>query len=124
MIELATDSTGARDRARLDLAPGSPPGTGLGGARGLVMVAVSGSRAPRDATVVAADLARALGAPLRILQVITPVQYRVGRLAPMRAVPRRLLDLFDSPVLADARELAWRRGVAAKLALLAGDLRR
>jgi nucleotide-binding universal stress UspA family protein len=70
---------------------------------------------------VAADLARAWDAALRIVHVVPPVQYRVGRLAPTRAVPRRLGDPFESPVLADARELAWLRGVAATLVLLAGE---
>jgi nucleotide-binding universal stress UspA family protein len=106
---------------RLALTPGSPEQTGLSGARSLVMVAANGSRASLEATVVAADLARGLGAALRIVHVVAPIQYKVGRLAPMRAIPRRLVDPFDSPVLADARELAWRCGVAATLELLAGD---
>jgi nucleotide-binding universal stress UspA family protein len=121
VIEWATDSTSALRAAHLGLAPGRPQQTGLSGARSLVMVAASGSRASQDATVVAADLARAWGAALRVVHVVAPVQYTVGRLAPMRAVPRRLVDPFDSLVLAKARELAWRRGVAATLELLAGD---
>lgn len=121
MIERATDSTGALTGRRLEFTPGSPERTGLNGARALVMAAASGSRASRDATVVAADLARAGGAALRIVHVVAPVQYKVGRLAPMRAIPRRLVDPFDSTVLANARELAWHRGVAATLELLAGD---
>jgi nucleotide-binding universal stress UspA family protein len=48
------------------------------------MVAASGSRASRDATLVAADLARAWGASLRIVHVVPPAQYKVGRLAPTR----------------------------------------
>jgi nucleotide-binding universal stress UspA family protein len=107
--------------ARPDLAPGNPERTALSGARALVMVATSGSRASRDATVVAAEMARAWGAALRIVNVVSPVEYRVGRFAPMRAIPRRLLDPFESPVLASARELAWRHGVAATLELIAGD---
>jgi len=39
----------------------------------------------------------------------------------MRAVPRRLGDPFESPVLCHARELAWRHGTAATLQLVAGD---
>lgn len=120
MIEWAINSTDATDLARLDFAPGSPERTALSG-RGLVVVAVSGSRASRAATVVAAELARAWGGRLRVVHVVPAVHYRVGRLAPMRAVPRRLVDPFDSPVLASARELAWRHGVAATLELLAGE---
>lgn len=93
----------------------------MSGVRGLVMVATSGSRASREATALATDLALAWGAAVRIVHVVPSVQYRVGRLAPMRAVPRRLPDPFESQVLAYARELAWRRGVAATVALLAGE---
>jgi nucleotide-binding universal stress UspA family protein len=121
MLEWATDSTGASGRARLDFEPGSPERMASSDTRRVVMVAASGSLTSRDATVVAADLARGWGATLRIVHVVAPVQYKVGRLAPMRAVPRRRLDPFDSPILASARELAWRRGVAATLELLAGD---
>jgi nucleotide-binding universal stress UspA family protein len=121
VIEPATDWTGARSVARLDFAPDSPVQAGVSGGWALVMVAVSGSRSSQDATVLAAELARAWGARLRIVHVAAPVQYKVGRLAPMRAIPRRLVDPFDSPVLASARELVWRRGVAATLELLAGD---
>lgn len=121
MIEWATDSTGALSVARLALSPGRPEQMGLSGARSLVLVAASGSQASQDATVVAADFARAWGAALRIVHVVAPADYKVGRLAPMRAIPRRLIDPFDSLVLANARELAWRRGVAATLELLAGD---
>jgi hypothetical protein len=39
----------------------------------------------------------------------------------MRAVPRKLTDPFESAVLRHARELAWRRGAAATLQLVAGD---
>jgi nucleotide-binding universal stress UspA family protein len=120
VIEWATDSA-ALSVARLDFAPASPERTGVSGGRALVMVAASGSRASQDATMLAADLARAWGAALRIVHVATPVDYKVGRLAPMRAIPRRLVDPFDSPVLASARELVWRRGVSATVELLAGN---
>jgi nucleotide-binding universal stress UspA family protein len=53
--------------------------------------------------------------------VVAPVEYRVARLAPMRPVPRRLADPFESRVLREARELAWRHGSAASLQLVAGD---
>ena len=39
----------------------------------------------------------------------------------MRPVPRRLTDPFQSPVLRQARELAWRHHSAASLQLVAGD---
>lgn len=91
------------------------------GARGVIVLATSGSAASIDATVFAAQLASALTATLRIVHVVSPVEYRVGRMAPMRAVPRRLPDPFESPILRHARALAWQHGAAATLQLVAGD---
>lgn len=68
----------------------------------------------------AAEMAAAVNASLRIVHVVPPIEYRVGRLAPMRAVERKLDNPFESCVLRSARELAWRHGVAASVQLLAG----
>lgn len=105
----------------------SRPGPGTSGRnpplapRQLILLATSGSPASLRATVFAARLTAACDATLRIIHVLAPIEYRVGRLAPMRAVPRKLTDPFQSPVLRQAREVAWRNGAAATLALLAGD---
>ncbi|HWF23972.1 MAG TPA: universal stress protein [Solirubrobacteraceae bacterium] len=85
------------------------------------MLATRGSPSGNDATAFAAELALALGAALRIVHVVPAIEYRVGRLAPMRAVERKLTDPFESPVLSRARELAWRHGVVATLELRSGD---
>lgn len=121
MIEWATDSTGDCGRPSLGLEAGDRSTRGLLGTRLSVLVAATGSRAASEAIAFAAELASGAQGVLRIVHVVAPVEYRVGRLAPMRPVSRKLMDPFDSPVLAGARELAWRRGVAATLALVAGE---
>lgn len=106
---------------RLEIELGAAADRGAGGARQVIVLATSGSPASIRATVFAAQLAGDIGAVLRIVHVIAPVEYRVGRLAPMRPVQRRLTDPFQSPVLRQARELAWRHGSAVSLQLVAGD---
>lgn len=87
----------------------------------MILLATSGSRSAIEATGFAAELAASLGAALRIVHVVAPIEYRVGRLAPMRAVQRKLDDPFESAVLRQARDLAWRHGAAATLQLVAGE---
>jgi len=111
MLDSATQST---------LEPGGPGGGAESRARQIVMLATSGSSSAIKATVFAAELASAIDATLRIVHVV-PVQYKVGRLAPMRPVQRNHTDPFESPVLRHARALAWRHGAAATVHLLAGD---
>jgi nucleotide-binding universal stress UspA family protein len=89
-----------------------------------VVLATSGSRSSQEATIYAAELAASVNAPLSIVHVLPAIEYRVGRLAPMRAVARRACDPFASDILCHARELAWRHGSAATLQLLAGDTAR
>jgi nucleotide-binding universal stress UspA family protein len=91
------------------------------GARRVIVLATSGSRSAIEATVFAAELAVAFNAALRIVHVVPPIEYKVGRLAPMRPVQRKLTDPFESLVLRQARELAWRHGAAATLQLLSGE---
>jgi len=86
-----------------------------------VLLAASGSAASRHATAVAADLASTFEAQLTILHVVPPVEYRVGRLAPTLPITQRLNDPLTSPVLSDARRVAWARGANAKTILVAGD---
>jgi nucleotide-binding universal stress UspA family protein len=109
----------------LDRGLGRDLGTAAGRDRArswqIIVLATSGSRASIEATVFAAELTTALTASLRIVHVVPPIEYRVGAFAPMRAVPRRLTDPFEDPVLCHARELAWRHGTAATLQLVAGD---
>jgi nucleotide-binding universal stress UspA family protein len=81
----------------LELELDTASGRGSPGARRLIVLATSGSRASVEATVFAAELAGALAATLRIVHVVPPIEYRVGRLAPMRSIPRRVSDPFDPP---------------------------
>lgn len=85
------------------------------------MAAVSGSDASRRATAVAADLANTFDARLTILHVVPPLRYRVGRLAPTLAITQLLDDPLGDPVLQEARQIAWARGVSARAILIAGD---
>jgi nucleotide-binding universal stress UspA family protein len=100
---------------------GTSAGPGKARSWRTILLATSGSRASIEATVFAAELAAALSASLRIVHVVSPVEYRVGAFAPMRAIPRRLTDPFENPVLCHARELAWQHGTAATLQLVAGE---
>ena len=86
-----------------------------------LMAAVSGSDASRRATEVAADLANTFDARLTILHVVPPLRYRVGRLAPTLPITQRLNDPLSNPVLLDARQIAWARGVNPRTILIAGD---
>ena len=86
-----------------------------------LLVAVSGSDASRRAAAVAADLANTFDARLAILHVVPPLEYRIGRLAPTLPITQRLDDPLGSPVLLDARQIAWAGGVSASTILIAGD---
>jgi len=86
-----------------------------------LIAAVSGSKASRRATAVAADLANTFDARLTILHVVPPLRYRVGRLAPTLPITERLDDPLRDPVLLDARQIAWARGVSPRAILIAGD---
>lgn len=86
-----------------------------------LIVAVSGSDASRRATAVAADLANTFDARLTVLHVVPPLRYRVGRLAPTLPITQRLDDPLSNPVLLDARQIAWARGVNPRTILIAGD---
>jgi nucleotide-binding universal stress UspA family protein len=91
------------------------------GARAAILLATNGSPSARAATSLAADLAATFDAALRIIHVVAPIEYRVGRLTPTRPIERKLDCPYDNPVLLEARQLAWRRGAAATLQLVAGD---
>lgn len=86
-----------------------------------VLLATSGSEASRHATGVAADLASTFNAQLVVLHVVPPTEYRVGRLAPTLPVTRQLDDPLSSPVLQEARRIAWLRGASPRTILVAGD---
>ena len=86
-----------------------------------VLLATSGSSAARNATAVAAELAKSLAAALTIVHVVPAIEYRVGRLTPTLTVSGRLRDPDTDPVLRDARQIALSVGVAAETVLMAGS---
>jgi nucleotide-binding universal stress UspA family protein len=71
----------------------------------------------------ASGLARAAaqGAHVAVLHVVAPRRWRVARFGPVRAVPMRLRDPLESPVLRDARRLAFDHGICPRLELFAAD---
>src|ERR1700733_1425822 len=86
-----------------------------------LLLAASGSQASRHAAAVAAELASTFDAQLVILHVVAPVEYRVSRLAPTLPINRQLDDPLTSPVLLEARRVAWARGTNPKTILTAGE---
>jgi len=88
-----------------------------------LLLAVSGSDASRRATEVAAALSNTFDARLTILHVLPPLRYRIGRLAPTLPITQRLDDPLSNPVLLDARQIPWARGVTPRAILIAGDPR-
>ena len=65
--------------------------------------------------------AAAHGADVTVVHVVSPRYWRVGRFGPVRAVPMRVRDPLESPVLRDARRLAFGHGVCPRLELVATD---
>ena len=86
-----------------------------------ILLATSGSAAGRNATAVAAELAKSLVAELTIVHVVPAIEYRVGRLAPTLTLTGRLHDADVNPVLRDARQVASSMGVPAQSVLIAGS---
>jgi ferredoxin len=77
----------------------------------VILIATSGMAAGRNATAVAAQLAKRLGAELTLVHVVAPIEYRVGRLTPTLTITGRLADPQRSPVLRDALLIAASSGV-------------
>jgi nucleotide-binding universal stress UspA family protein len=65
--------------------------------------------------------AAARGADVTVLHVVAPRRWRTARFGPVRAVPTRLCDPLESPVLRDARRLAFDHGICPRLELVAAD---
>jgi nucleotide-binding universal stress UspA family protein len=65
--------------------------------------------------------AAAHGAQVTIVHVVAPRRWRVGRFGPVRAVPMRVGDPHESPVLRDARRVAFRHGLCPRVELVAAD---
>jgi nucleotide-binding universal stress UspA family protein len=65
--------------------------------------------------------AAAHGAEVTVVHVVAPRHWRVARFGPVRAVPERVRDPLESPVLRDARRLAFGHGLCPRLELVAAD---
>jgi nucleotide-binding universal stress UspA family protein len=65
--------------------------------------------------------AAAAGADVTVVHVTAPRHFRLGRFGPVRAVPMRVRDPLVSPVLRDARRLAFGHGLCPGLELVATD---
>ena len=86
-----------------------------------VLIAVDETRGARRTLESGLAHAAAHGAQVTIVHVIAPRHWRVGRFGPVRAVPMRVGDPLASPVLRDARRLAFDHGLCPRLELVAAD---
>jgi nucleotide-binding universal stress UspA family protein len=86
-----------------------------------VLIAVD--ETPRSRRTLESGLAHAAahGAQVTIVHVTAPRRWHVGRFGPVRAVPMRVGDPLESPVLRDARRLAFGHGLCPRLELVAAD---
>jgi nucleotide-binding universal stress UspA family protein len=86
-----------------------------------VLIAVDDTPGGRRTLSSGLRQAAAQGAEATVLHVATPRRWRVGRFGPVRAVPVRLRDPHASPVLRDARRIAFDHGLCPRLELVAAD---
>jgi nucleotide-binding universal stress UspA family protein len=86
-----------------------------------VLIAVDETPAARRTLASGLADAAVHGADVTVLHVTTPRRWRTARFGPVRAVPMRVRDPLDSPVLRDARRLAFEYGIAPRLELIAAD---
>jgi nucleotide-binding universal stress UspA family protein len=96
-------------------------GAGTRTANPRVLIAVDETPAGRRTLVSGLVQAAARGADVTVLHVTAPRRWRTARFGPIRAVPMRLREPMESPVLRDARRLALEQGVQARFELLATD---
>jgi nucleotide-binding universal stress UspA family protein len=86
-----------------------------------VLIAVDETPAGRRTLVSGLADAAAHGADVTVLHVTPPRRWRTARFGPVRAVPMRVRDPLASPVLRDARRLAFGHGICPRLELIAAD---
>lgn len=86
-----------------------------------VLIAVDDTPAARR--TLASGLAEAAvhGADVTVMHVTSPRRWRTARFGPVRGVPMRVRDPLESPVLRDARRLAFDHGIRPHLELVAAD---
>jgi len=86
-----------------------------------VLIAVDDTPAARRTLASGLADAAVHGADVTVLHIAPPQRWRTARFGPVRAVPTRLGDPLESPVLRDARRLAFDHGICPRLELLAAD---
>jgi nucleotide-binding universal stress UspA family protein len=86
-----------------------------------VLIAVDDTPASRRTLANGLADAAVHGADVTVLHVAPPRRWRAARLGPVHAVPVRLRDPLESPVLRDARRLAFDHGICPRLELVAAD---
>ena len=86
-----------------------------------VLIAVDDTPASRRTLVSGLADAAVHGADVTVLHVAPPRRWRTARFGPVRAVPMYVRDPLESPVLRDARRLAFDHGICPRLELVAGD---
>jgi nucleotide-binding universal stress UspA family protein len=86
-----------------------------------VLIAVDDTPAARRTLASGLADAAVHGADVTVLHVAPPRRWRTARFGPVAAVPVRVSDPLESPVLRDARRLAFDRGICPRLELVAAD---
>jgi nucleotide-binding universal stress UspA family protein len=86
-----------------------------------VLIAVDETERGRRTLASGLVHAAARGAEVTVLHVVASRRWRTARFGPVRAVPMHLGDPLESPVLRDARRLAFAHGIRPRLELVAAD---
>ena len=86
-----------------------------------MLIAVDDTPAARRTLASGLADAAVHGADVTVLHVAPPRRWRTARFGPVRAVPMRVRDPLASPVLRDARRIAFDHGICPRLELLAAD---
>jgi nucleotide-binding universal stress UspA family protein len=86
-----------------------------------VLIAVDDTPAARRTLASGLADAAVHDADVTVLHVAPARRWRASRFGPVRAVPMRLSDPLESPVLRDARRLAFEHGICPRLELVAAD---
>jgi nucleotide-binding universal stress UspA family protein len=86
-----------------------------------VLIAVDETPGARRTLASGLRHAATRGAEVTVVHIVPPQRWRVGRLGPVRALPLRLPDPYEAPVLRDARRIAFDHGICPRLELIATD---
>src|ERR1700750_2501680 len=86
-----------------------------------LLIAVDDTPAGRRTLVAGLAQAAAHDAEATGVHVVPARRFRVARMGPAHALPIRVLDPLESPILRDARRLAFDHGLCPHLELIAAD---